>query len=75
MTEEEHYYSKKWQAISFECQDYVDKLVANGCDEGVALDRTWDAYDHAARDEGHCSDTRDRAFEMKIRMMAKKGEE
>lgn len=56
------------------CSAYVEGLVANGVDEQVALDRTWDAYESAYMGlERPCFDPRDRAFESKLREIAARG--
>lgn len=53
-----------------ECTNYYERLIAGGCVEDVALDRTWDAYRCAlARMDVHCFDPRDRLFESKLRLI------
>lgn len=56
------------------CNERLKNLVTSGCDESVALDRTWDAFDCAyVQSEVHCYDPRDRLFENKLRTIAQKG--
>ena len=56
------------------CNDRYKQLVTDGCDEQVALDRTWDAYCCALmQSAAHCFDPRDRLFESKLRTIRKKG--
>lgn len=56
------------------CETHYEQLIAGGCAEDVARDRTWDAYS-CAFDGGdvHCYDRRDRLFESKLRAIRKKG--
>jgi len=56
------------------CDARFIQLMADGCEEQVALDRTWDAYCCALmRTESHCFDPRDRLFESKLRTIREKG--
>ena len=56
------------------CTDHYQRLMAGGCAEDVALDRTWDAYDCAfAQSPNHCFDPRDRLFENKLRTIRERG--
>ena len=56
------------------CTDHYQRLMAGGCAEPVALDRTWDAYCCALMlTPAHCYDPRDRLFESKLRNIRKKG--
>ena len=56
------------------CSDYMDALIAQGVDESVALDRTWDVYE-AAYDgiDREPADPRDKLFSNKLRTIAQKG--
>ena len=56
------------------CDARYNQLMADGCAEPVALDRTWDAYCCALMlTPAHCYDPRDRLFESKLRNIRKKG--
>ena len=56
------------------CTDHFERLIADGCAEDVALDRTWDAYLCAfSRSSSHCFDPRDRLFENKLRTIRERG--
>lgn len=56
------------------CSARHEQLISDGCDEDVALDRTWDAYTCALmQSDTHCYDPRDRLFESKLRTIRKKG--
>lgn len=56
------------------CTDHFERLIASGCANDVALDRTWDAYVCAfAQSSGHCFDPRDRLLESKLRTIRQKG--
>lgn len=56
------------------CTDHFTKLIADGCAEDVALDRTWDAYRCAlTQSKDHCFDPRDRLFENKLRTIRERG--
>jgi len=56
------------------CNDRFNQLMADGCAEGVALDRTWDAYVCAFdQSDAHCFDPRDRLFENKLRTIRERG--
>lgn len=54
--------------LSLACTAYSNSLIEDGCEKGVAYDRTMDALKAAVRnDERHCFDTRDRLFENRLR--------
>jgi len=56
------------------CNTRYNQLMADGCAEQVALDRTWDAYCCAFLQLAvHCFDPRDRLFESKLRTIREKG--
>lgn len=56
------------------CTEHMERLVADGCAEDVAVDRTWDAYCCAlTQSTSHCFDPRDRLFENKIRTIRERG--
>ena len=56
------------------CTDHSLQLKSDGCADGVALDRTWDAYTCALKGmDVHCADPRDRLFENKLRTIRKRG--
>jgi hypothetical protein len=56
------------------CDKHFNQLVADGCAEEVAEDRTWDAYSCAfAQSTTHCFDPRDRLFENKLRTIRERG--
>lgn len=62
------------QAMINACTDHFTQLIADGCAEDVALDRTWDAYVCAfAQSANHCFDPRDRLFENKLRTIRERG--
>jgi hypothetical protein len=49
------------------CESRYAQLVADGCDEGVAQDRTWDAMRHATGEmPGECFDPRDSDFQREL---------
>lgn len=61
-------------AMLRECTKHYERLIAGGCAEDVALDRTWDAYQCAlAVSSTHCFDPRDRLFESSLRNIRQKG--
>lgn len=56
------------------CTDHMEQLIADGCADDVAVDRTWDAYTCALmQSDTHCFDPRDRLFENKIRTIRERG--
>lgn len=56
------------------CTEQYNDLMAGGCAEDVALDRTWDAYVCAlTQSSTHCYDPRDRLFESRLRTIREKG--
>lgn len=56
------------------CNEHFNQLMAGGCAEDVALDRTWDAYVCAFDQRAsHCFDPRDRLFENKLRTIRERG--
>lgn len=56
------------------CEARYKELVDAGVDEGVACDRTWDAYECAFNlGEARCFDKRDRLFESKLRTIRERG--
>jgi len=62
------------QAMLDACEHHYTKLIADGCAEDVARDRTWDAYENAfLRTDVHCFDPRDRLFEAKLRTIRERG--
>ena len=62
------------QAMLFACTNHMEQLIADGCAEDVAVDRTWDAYQCAiAQSATHCFDPRDRLFENKLRTIRERG--
>lgn len=57
------------------CERRYRELTNGGCDEGVAADRTFDAYECALEDgDKHCFDSRDRLFENKLRTIKNRQE-
>lgn len=61
-------------AMLIACNDRFTQLITDGCAEGVALDRTWDAYTCAFDlSDAHCFDPRDRLFESKLRTIRERG--
>lgn len=56
-----------------ECEARFSALVSDGCDEGVAADRTFDALRAALGEIPHSFDSRDRLFETKLRTIAAEG--
>ena len=61
-------------AMVRECTKHYERLIAAGCAEDVALDRTWDAYQCAlAGSSNHCFDPRDRMLENKLRTIRERG--
>lgn len=58
------------------CEARYKQLIEEGCDESIAVDRTWDAYECAfGRSESHCADPRDRLFENKLRTIMERGKD
>lgn len=55
------------------CEGRYAALVADGCDEDVAADRTFDALRAALGEIPHSFDSRDRLFESKLRFVAAEG--
>ena len=55
------------------CEGRYETLVADGCDEDVAADRTFDALRAALGEIPHSFDSRDRLFESKLRFVAAEG--
>ena len=55
------------------CEGRYAGLVADGCDEDVAADRTFDALRAALGEIPHSFDSRDRLFETKLRAIAAEG--
>ena len=56
------------------CERHYTQLMAGGCAEEVARDRTWDAYECAFMETStNCCDPRDRLFESKLRRTRTKG--
>lgn len=55
------------------CEGRYEALVADGCDEDVAADRTFDALRAALGEIPHSFDSRDRLFESKLRFVAAEG--
>lgn len=55
------------------CEGRYASLVADGCDEDVAADRTFDAMRAALGEISHSFDSRDRLFESKLRFIAAEG--
>jgi hypothetical protein len=55
------------------CERRYERLVRDGCDEGVAADRTFDAMECAMSDEKHTFDARDRLFENELRTYLLRG--
>lgn len=55
------------------CEHRYERLVRDGCDAGVAADRTFDALECAMSDERHAFDARDRLFENKLRTYLLRG--
>ena len=53
-----------------ECERRYSMLIADGCDPGVAADRTFDALRAATGEIIHSYDSRDRLFETKLRTIA-----
>ena len=52
------------------CNERLKNLVTSGCDESVALDRTWDAFVCAFEERpAHCFDPRDHLFENQLRTL------
>lgn len=58
-----------------ECEARFSSLVSDGCDEGVAADRTFDALRAALGEIPHPFDSRDRLFETRLRAIAAEGNE
>lgn len=56
-----------------ECETRFSALVSDGCDEGVAADRTFDALRAALGEIPHPFDSRDRLFETRLRTIAAEG--
>lgn len=56
-----------------ECEAHYGSLLHDGCEPGVALDRTWDAL-RSAFGDGHCYDPRERMLELRIRETLKEGD-
>lgn len=62
-------------AMHRSCTEHYEWLIAGGCAEDVALDRTWDAYVCALEQSAtHCFDPRDRLFENKLRTIVERGQ-
>lgn len=55
------------------CEGYFEKLIQDGCDKDVAVDRTYDALQAALGEVPQCYDRRDRLFESKLRTVAERG--
>lgn len=54
-------------AMEAACEERCRQLIAEGCDEGVAHDRTWDALVHATGEmPGECFDPRDHDFQKEL---------
>lgn len=66
--------AKTAQSMISACSDYMDALIAQGVDESVALDRTWDVYEAAYEGiDREPVDPRDKLFSNKLRTIAQKG--
>lgn len=52
------------------CEERYSSLISDGCDEGVAADRTFDALRAALGETEHAYDSRDRLFENQLRTIA-----
>lgn len=58
------------------CESHYIKLIEDGCAEGVAADRTFDALQAALGEVPQCFDKRDRLFESKLRaVVAERGKD
>lgn len=55
------------------CDEYWRDLLDEGCDNDVALDRTFDAMRAALGEVEHAYDNRDRLFENELRTIAAEG--
>ena len=56
------------------CGEHYRQLVTGGCEESIALDRTWDAYECAfLGGDAHCFDPRDRLLENRLRTIKERG--
>jgi hypothetical protein len=55
-----------------ECETHYAALLRGGCEQEIALERTWDALRQAFGD-GHCYDPRERMLELRIRETLKEG--
>jgi hypothetical protein len=55
------------------CERRYARLVRDGCDSGVAADRTFDALECAMSDDKHTFDARDRLFENELRTYLLRG--
>lgn len=56
--------------MALACEERYSSLVSDGCDEGVAADRTFDALRAALGETEHAYDSRDRLFENQLRTIA-----
>lgn len=54
------------------CEQRNEQLIKDGCEEEVARDRTFDAYEAALGIHPRCFDPRDRLFENKLREAAER---
>ncbi len=54
------------------CEQRFNQLTQDGCDEDVAQDRTFDAFEAALGIRPRCYDPRDRLFENKLREAAER---
>lgn len=55
------------------CDEYWRDLLKEGCDNDVALDRTFDALRAALGETEHAFDSREKLFENELRTIAAEG--